>query len=84
MIHNPEHRIAKMMREIRAFDPRASLFHENHWRMFQCNAWVVCVPRFRQVGRRTVKVLLVLKVSQKPERCVRQALKRVRNIRGKR
>lgn len=84
MIHNPEHRIAKMMREIRAFDPYAAYLCENDWTLFRASAWVVCASRFDQVDRRTVHVSLVLKVSQKPERCVRQALKQVRKFRGKR
>ena len=78
MIHNPEHRIAKMMREIRAFDPRVSFCGPGsvHWlmtmRMYAIYAEHPEPPHAS-----------VLVVCHKPERCLRQALKQVRKIRGK-
>lgn len=64
MIHDPEHRIAKMMREILAFDDYCEPF------VCRTGEWGIVGP---------VETVF----SQKPERCVRQALKQVRKIRGK-
>lgn len=79
MIHNPEHRIAKMMREIRAFDryasfcgPTSGIWHKTT-RMYAIYAEHPEPPHAS-----------FLVVCHKPERCVRQALKQVRKIRGKR
>ena len=72
MIHNQKHRIAKMMREIRAWYPYAALIFipwSKKWR---------CIAPATKRNRTTVAT------AQKLERCVRQALKQVRKIRGKR
>jgi len=71
MIHNPEHRIAKMMRELKSFDD-----YVHYWKSSR-KMWFLIVgvgwDNRDHIGH-----------SQKPERCVRQALKQVRKIRGKR
>lgn len=72
MIHNPEHRIAKMMREIRIWYPNSSL------------VWLRWSHEWRCVAPATKRNRDIVATSQKPERCVRQALKQVRKIRGNR
>jgi len=71
MIHNPEHRIAKMMRELGASDEYLSVAWSLFHRKWHC---IASVSRIRRD---------VVTRSQKRERCVRQALKQVRKIRGK-
>lgn len=79
MIHNPEHRMAKMMREIRAFDECAELAQSSWLARRVLRNKAVFFIRAAAWPRRSD----VFSRSQKPERCVRQALKQVRKIMGK-
>lgn len=78
MIHNPEHRIAKMMREIRAFDPKSVLCSPGRFGLIRCPTYTIVVGYQGETNE------FYRTQSQKPERCVRQALKQVRKIRGNR
>ena len=77
MIHNPEHRMAKMMREIRAFDPKSVLCPPGRFGLIRCPTYTIVVRHQGEVNA------FYRAQSRKRERCVRQALKQVRKIRGK-
>ena len=77
MIHNPADRIAKMMREIRAFDPQVTWCPSGKFALIRTRLYALYAEHSHP------PYPAVFPVAQKPERCLRQALKQVRKIRGK-